>query len=98
MTELEGGYLKGHLRPEDYDIKQWVSFILSEQFPNGIAPKDPFQEGSPTQLPRESSQLQMLMFLLLCLSVQGIDGSPPSWPTGGPRCAFARFIRINGRS
>ena len=25
MTELESGYLKGRLRPEDYNIKQWVS-------------------------------------------------------------------------
>ena len=24
MAELESGYLKGQLRPEDYDIKQWV--------------------------------------------------------------------------
>ena len=25
MTELESGYLKGRLRPKDYDIKQQVS-------------------------------------------------------------------------
>ena len=24
MAELESGYLKGRLHPEDYDIKQWV--------------------------------------------------------------------------
>ena len=24
MVELESGYLKDQLRPEDYDIKQWV--------------------------------------------------------------------------
>ena len=24
MAELESGYRKGRLRPEDYDIKQWV--------------------------------------------------------------------------
>ena len=24
MAELESGYLKGRLRPEDYGIKQWV--------------------------------------------------------------------------
>ena len=44
MAELEIGYLKGRLRPEDYDIRQRVSnrsANLSARLSIEIAPKGP---------------------------------------------------------
>ena len=44
MAELESGYLKGRLCPEDYDIKQRVgdsSTNFAMKFSTRIAPKGP---------------------------------------------------------
>ena len=42
MTELESGYLKGWLHPEDYDIKQWVSQYERHNLPMGLLLRVPF--------------------------------------------------------
>ena len=41
IAELESGFLKGQLHPEDYDIKQWVRRDPPHNF-NETAPKCPF--------------------------------------------------------
>ena len=44
MVKLESGYLKSRLRPEDYDIKQWVgdsSTIFTTKISTRIAPEGP---------------------------------------------------------
>ena len=41
IAELESGFLKGQLHPEDYDIKQWVHRDPPHNF-NETAPKCSF--------------------------------------------------------
>ena len=52
MTELESGYLKGRLRPEDYDIKQRVSQYEQQNLPMGPLPRVPFRRAHSHTYPK----------------------------------------------
>ena len=60
MAELESGYLKGRLCPEDYDIKQWVgNNSVNFYYVNFRRDKSrgPPLRGSAGWLPQEGSRL-----------------------------------------
>ena len=95
MTELESGYLKGWLRPEDYDIKQQVSWFEQCNPPMGLLLRGPLWEGSLAQIPREGSR-PIRSYSFSHFSVQGVDGSPSPWPTSSSHCAFTRRVSFNG--
>ena len=56
MAELEGGYLKGQLKLEDYDLKQQVSLPFIAVLSDETTPEGPLREGSLMLLPREGSR------------------------------------------
>ena len=51
MAELESAYLKGQLKPEDYDLKQWVGLPFMAESSSETTPEGPLQEGSLVLLP-----------------------------------------------
>ena len=94
MTELESGYLKGQLCPEDYDIKQRVSQYERQNLPMGPLPRVPFRRAHSHTLPQDGSRL-----IRSCsfphFQPQGIDSLPSSWLAGGSCHSFARPVSFD---
>ena len=97
MAELEGGYLKGQLCLQDYDIKQQASYFRTI-CSGGTTPGGPLWECSLMHLPQEQSRILIFIDFLFILPVKRVDGSTSPWSASSSCRALTGFVGPYGRS